>query len=87
MVLSPAAQAVLDAMYQVNMDSSGENAQLAAAALHAAADQVISLVLPPGKHFDVYAQGFRAARVKYRSELLALAAELDSTPITPLEEN
>jgi hypothetical protein len=40
MVLSPAAQAVLDAMYQVNMDFSGENAQLAAAALHAAADQV-----------------------------------------------
>ena len=35
--LSPAAQAVLDAMYEVNMDFDGENATLAAAALEAVA--------------------------------------------------
>jgi hypothetical protein len=39
--LLPAAQAVLDAMYEVNMDFGDENATLAAAALRAAADQVI----------------------------------------------
>jgi len=82
--LSPAAQAIKD-HFLANVPIGLE--QGLAASLRAAADQVISLVLPPGKHFDVYAQGFRAARVKYRSELLALAAELDSTPITPLEEN
>ena len=38
--LSPAAQAVLDAMYGINMDFNGENSALAAAALLAAADQV-----------------------------------------------
>ena len=35
--LSPAAQAVLDTMHEVNMDFDGENATLAAAALRAAA--------------------------------------------------
>ncbi|NCW69458.1 MAG: hypothetical protein EBV86_13015 [Marivivens sp.] len=39
--LSPAAQAMLDAMYEVNMDFDGENATLAAAALEAVADQVV----------------------------------------------
>jgi hypothetical protein len=82
--LLPAAQAVKD-HFLANVPIGLE--QGLAAALRTAADQVISLVLPPAKHFDVYAQGFRAAHVKYRSELLALAAELDSTPITPLEEN
>ena len=35
--LSPAAQAVLDAMHEVNLDFGGENAELAAAALKAVA--------------------------------------------------
>ena len=84
--LTPAAQAVLDAAFPVYDEdehlyvATGEQhaGMIAAAALRAAADQVISLVLPPGKHFDVYAQGFRAARVKYRAELLALATELEA---------
>jgi protein-disulfide isomerase-like protein with CxxC motif len=42
--LSPAAQAVLDAMHEVNMDFDGENAILAAAALRAAADRTMSLI-------------------------------------------
>ena len=42
--LSPAAQAVLDAMYEVNMDFDGENATLAAAAIEALADQVVPLL-------------------------------------------
>ena len=48
-----------------------------AAALRAAADQVISSVPPPCENFDEYAQGFLAAHVKYRAELLAIAAELE----------
>ena len=38
--LPSVAQAVLDAMYEVNMDFGKENAKLAAAALRAAADRV-----------------------------------------------
>ena len=80
--LSPAAQAVLDAMagtygnYQFTARS-----RMIAAALLAAVDQVISLLPPPSEHFDVYAQGFRAAHVKYRAELDAMAAELEDTTI------
>jgi hypothetical protein len=40
--LSPAAQAILDAMYEVNVDFCDENRDLAAAALRAAADQAHS---------------------------------------------
>jgi hypothetical protein len=40
--LSLAAQAVLDAMHEVNMDFDGKNATLAAATLRAAADQVLA---------------------------------------------
>ena len=47
-----------------------------AAALEAAANRVISPVLPPCEDFDEYAHGFLAAHVKYRAELLAIAAEL-----------
>ena len=62
MVLSPAAQAVLDAYKAGGLD----------AALRAAADQVVP---------HTAARTDRAAnRRKVRSELLALAAELDPTP-------
>jgi hypothetical protein len=79
--LSPAAQAVLDAAYEarpwmIRVDSG----DIAAAALRAAADQVISPLPPPCEDFDEYAQGFLAAHVKYRVELLAIAAELERTP-------
>ena len=56
--------------------------QCLAAALEAVADQVVSPVPPPCEDFDEYAQGFLAAHVKYRSELLAIAAELRGTPTT-----
>jgi len=72
--LSPAAQAVLDA-YFCTLSKTPQ--QSIAAALQAAADQVISLVAPPCEDFDEYAQGFLAAHIKYRAELLAIAAELE----------
>ena len=68
--LSP-AQAMLDAMYEVNMDFDGENATLAAAALEAVADQVV----PEHKPWH-RTNGRGAARHDVRLELLAIAAEL-----------
>jgi len=83
--LSPAAQAMLDAMYEVNMDFDGENATLAAAALEAAVNQVISRVSPPCEDFDEEGGGFLAAHITYRSKLLAIANELRGD--TTMEEN
>ena len=75
---SPAAQAVLDAFERARDAALDEDDMLGlAAALRAAADQVISSLPPPCEDFDEYAQGFRAAHVKYRAELLAIAAELE----------
>jgi len=74
--LSPAAQAVLDTMYEVNMDFGGENATLAAAALRAAADQVVPaeedmpLNLAHRLRWDVMQS--------VRRQLLAIAAELEA---------
>jgi len=82
--LSPAAQAVLDAAADVYWDwsdmSPASSSIIAAAALRAAADQVISPLPPPCEDFDEYAQGFLAAHVKYRAELLAIANELEELP-------
>jgi hypothetical protein len=73
--LSPAAQAVLDAMYGINMDFNGENSALAAAALLAAADQVV----PKPDDIDKGSLSLAAIRnrCKVRDQLLAIAAELE----------
>jgi hypothetical protein len=78
---SPAAQAVLDAVDEVPrvLNCTQDHPLFAAAALRAAADQTISSVSPPCEDFDEYAQGFRAAHVKYRAELLAIAEELEAS--------
>jgi len=76
--LSPQAQAVWDAYELVDCDPYEIDPRIAglSAALEAVADQVMSPVPPPCEDFDKYAQGFLAAHVKYRSELLAVAADL-----------
>jgi hypothetical protein len=74
--LSPQAQAVLDAMYEVNMDFGGENATLAAAALEAAADQVVSepaMILKGGRTYEAWTATVHS---DIRSRLLAIVAEL-----------
>ena len=76
--LSPQAQEVF---WAFNRAASGQPDDwhylpAIAAALEAVADQVMSPVPPPCEDFDEYAQGFLAAHVKYRSELLTIAAEL-----------
>ena len=84
MVLSPAAQAVLDAanneLDHAPWDVSYLAKPVVAAALRAAADQVISSVSPLCEDFDEYAQGFLAAHIQYRDEFLAIADELEAQP-------
>jgi len=76
--LSPAAQAVLDTMYEVNMDFDGENATLAAAALEAAADQVVPPALE--EEWRDRNQALPLTKmVEIRLKLLAIAAELEGT--------
>jgi len=74
--LSPAAQAVLDSMYEVNMDFNDENHALASAALRAVADQVVPHeVVPPllkGHELERLCQ-----RQHSRTQFLALVAELE----------
>ena len=74
--LSPAAQAVLDAMYEVNMDFDGENATLAAAALRAAADQVVPLFETVEDLKAAPAEMERLFSEPFYRQLLAIAAEL-----------
>ena len=75
--LSPAAQAVYDAYCEQADNPYYYEQSGLVAALRAAADQVISPLPPPCEDFDEYAQGFLGAHVKYRAELLAIAAELE----------
>ena len=77
--LSPAVQAVWDAYNQ--FDHAGMHVDYGiklAAALRAAADQVVSSVPPPCEDFDEYAQGFLAAHTRYHAKLLAIATELEN---------
>jgi hypothetical protein len=74
--LSPAAQAVLDA-YEKSNDCYREEWGQLAAALRAAADQVV-----PDKYSeagDDYGEGFLVAHLQHRGEFLAIAAELEGT--------
>ena len=81
--LSPQAQAVWDAAYHTPAGCSYEHEL--AAALEKATNEVISPVPPPCKDFYEYAQGFLAAHVKYRANLLAIVAELRGDTTTSTE--
>jgi hypothetical protein len=77
--LSPAAQAVLDATLEEGCVSWRDRRRIAADALRAAADQVVPdepdymrAAVPSADWWDKHDQ--------VRSELLALANELDPTP-------
>jgi hypothetical protein len=78
--LSPAAQAVASAYDNTpEKDTDNHRYLWLAAALRSAADQVISPVSPPCEDFNEYDQGFLAAHIKYRAELLAIADELENS--------
>ena len=69
--LSPAAQAVYDAVLEICPAPADE---IAAAALEAVAEQVVYF---PGRYsLNEYMQGLKDARENVRRELLAIAAEL-----------
>jgi hypothetical protein len=74
--LSPAAQAVLDeVLYRMSAGESDSYAKwIAAAAIRAAADQVVPPI-PDDCTADVFNR-----QLKIRSELYAIATELDPTP-------
>ena len=78
--LSPAAQAVSDSMYEVNMDFNDENHALAGAALRAVADQVVPREDPPAYFLDHPVAAEIEQRQSTRAELLAIAAELEAQP-------
>ena len=48
-----------------------------AAALRAAADQVVPDKCPPIEDFNEFDQGYAAAHITHRADLLAIAAELE----------
>lgn len=80
MTLSHAAQAVLDAMFKVNLDfgvvllNSGEEAKLAAAALRAAADQPYEVpTWIRGDDYWTYRNAIESERERNRT----IAAELE----------
>ena len=73
--LSPAAQAVLDAV--VSHPEFATRKRIAAA-LRAAADQVVPF---PGRYpLNEYMEGMREAKREVRDKLLDIAAELEALP-------
>ena len=78
--LSPAAQAVLDAVTaELDWDARYHSHAAAAAALKAAADQVVPLRRKP-LYADSAEESAWSAQQDTREELLAIAAELGAQP-------
>jgi hypothetical protein len=78
MTLSPAAQAVLDALHTNNSTGPGRfwARANAGAALRAAADRIAEEV-PPGQ--SVWGEGYVEGVIFFRNELLVIAAELEGS--------
>ena len=73
--LSPAAQRVLDAS---NLLPGKDSRQILAAALRAAADQVVPQEEPPADFLDVQVAAEIDQRRATRAQLLAIADELEA---------
>lgn len=74
--LSPAAQSVLDAFFAGDWQDEPLHSNLAAA-LRAAADQVVPRT-PPPKFAPHYEEGIWDGKDDARSQLLAIASELEA---------
>jgi hypothetical protein len=73
--LSPAAQAIMDAFYEGITYADEISPSNVAAAMRAAADQVAPF---PGRYpLNEYMEGIREAKRRVRTELLAIAHELE----------
>ena len=81
--LSPAAQAVLDALYMEELNGPQQLMARAhaAAALRAAADQVVPELGRPrtADERTLYHEGRLDAVIRHRQHLLAIAAELETS--------
>ncbi len=75
--LSPAAQAVLIAVDDLYGFGAPEDREIIAVALRAAADQVVPQEEPPADFLDVQVAAEIDQRRTTRSQLLAIAAELE----------
>jgi hypothetical protein len=76
--LSPTAQYVLDAYYTEadRIDREVSHEEMLAAALRAAADQVVP---HPGRYpMNEYMEGLRDCKQDFRAALLGIAAELEA---------
>jgi len=76
--LLPATQAVVNAAVEAGgygRETPVLYARLAAA-LRAVADQVVPKEWPTIEDYNEYEQGFAAAHIKYRNQMLAIADEL-----------
>ena len=82
--LSPAAQAVKDAAQELYADRMARkmawplDLPVIAAALRAAVDQVVPDKCPPIEDFNEFDQGYAAAHITHRADLLAIATELEA---------
>ena len=79
--LSPAAQSVLQAFddcYEIGMFDENWQGECLAVALRAAADQVVPDKCPPIEDFNEFDQGYAAAHITHRADLLAIATELEA---------
>ena len=72
--LSPAAAVMI--AYWKGQESSQQLG--VAAALRAAADQVVPDKCPPIEDFNEFDQGYAVAHITHRQTLLAIAAELEA---------
>ena len=79
-LLSPSARATYDAFNRVGLyalPSFDIDRKALGAALKAVTNQVISAVTPPVEDYNEYDQGYLAAHIHYREELLKIANELE----------
>jgi len=76
--LSPAAKAILEAYDNSPWEYDTGDLTACAAVLRAVADQVVPKEWPTIEDYNEYEQGFAAAHIKHRSQILAIAEELEA---------
>ena len=74
--LSPAANAILEAYDNSPWEYDTGDLTACAAVLRAVADQVVPKEWPTIEDYNEYDQGFAAAQIKHRNQILAIADEI-----------
>ena len=76
--LSPAAKAILEAYDNSPWEYVIGDITACVAVLRAVADQVVPKEWPTIEDYNEYEQGFAAAHIKHRNQILAIADELEA---------